>query len=399
VTRHLFGGTVGDWTFTAGVGNVAMLASATITFWNAQTGGTQYADLASDVAGSTTFDHVTSSDGTDGQVIGTVEPFYGSDEVWAMWASANSGPRLLMLAADVPQYVASNLSQVAVLLAQLTAHLAAVNPHSTKFEDLADWLSGAVPSDGQVPVYSGTSGKWAPGAGGGGGGGVSLAGGSTIQVPNGDTATRALRVRVPAGDRTAAPTTLSVEWNAGSDSVQNWIAVASLDQYGQLRMRPSAVDRVAARISRISAGQTAHMQDWGDESEVPLSWVEPNGAGRFPNLGHTLMYSLAGTVSTGTGEARLYNDTGVPLTIRAVRASVGTAPTGASLIVDVNKGGSTIFSTQSNRPTITAGNNTSGKVTAINTTTLNDGEYVTVDVDAVGSVVAGADLVVQVLAY
>src|SRR5439155_23771632 len=152
-------------------------------------------------------------------------------------------------------------------------------------------------------------------------------------------------------------------------------------------------------ISRISSGQTAHLQEWADESDVPLGWVEPNGAGRFPNLGHTLMYSLAGAVSTGTGKARLYNDTGVPLTIRAVRASVGTAPTGASLVVDVNKGGTTVFTTQANRPTIAAGANTSGKVTAINVTTLNDGEYVTVDIDQVGSTVAGAVHVVQVLAY
>ena len=43
-------------------------------------------------------------------------------------------------------------------------------------------------------------------------------------------------------------------------------------------------------------------------------------------------------------------------TITAVRASVGVAPTGASLIVDVHLDGTTIFTTQGNRPTITATN-------------------------------------------
>lgn len=398
-TRHAFGGDLTAWTFAAGVGGAVSAASTTVTFWNTPSGGTQYTDLASDAVGTTTFDHVISSDGTDGQTIGTIEPFFGPADVWFMYASANGGPRLLMFAADVASYVSNNVTSLAQLLNNFNAHLAAVNPHATRVEDLADWLSGAAPSDGQVPVYSAATSKWAPGAGGGGGGGVSLTGGSTIQIPNGDATTRALRVRVPAGTRSAAPTTLDVQWNAGSDSVPNWISVFTLDAYGQIRLRPSAVDRIASRISRISSGQTAHLQEWADENDVPLGWVEPNGAVRAPNLGQTLTYSLAGTVSTGTGKARLYNDTGVPLTIRAVRASVGTAPTGASLIVDVNKGGTTIFTTQANRPTIAAGTNTSGKVTAINVTTLNDGEYVTVDIDQVGSTVAGADLVVQVLAY
>lgn len=400
MTRHLFGGTIVDWTFTVGAENVATLASATVTFWNAQAGGTQYTDLASDITGTSTFDHVTSSDGTDGQVIGTISPFYGPDEVWAMWAAANNGPRLLVLAADVPQFVASNLQQLASLSSALTQHLAAVNPHATKLEDLADWLSGASPTDGQVPVWSASGAKWAPGAGGGGGGGVNLGGGSTIQIPNGDVTTMALRFLLPAGDRTTAgaPNTVSVQWNAGSDSAPNYQETFRLNEYGELRLQPSAINRVAERIKQFSGSQSSNLTEWTDFSNNVLASVGPNGVVRAPNLGMVLPFSLPGTVSTGTGTARLYNDTGVALTIRAVRASVGTAPTGASLIVDVKKGGTSIF-TSGNRPTVTAGTNTSGKVTAIATTSLGDGEYLTVDCDQVGSTVAGSDLTVQILAY
>lgn len=110
-----------------------------------------------------------------------------------------------------------------------------------------------------------------------------------------------------------------------------------------------------------------------------------------------LAFSKAGTLTTGTGTHRLYNDSGSTMTIVGVRASVGTAPTGASIIVDINVGGSTIFSTQGNRPTIAASGNTSGKVTNMNTTTIADGGYFTVDIDQVGSTVAGADLTVQIL--
>jgi hypothetical protein len=115
--------------------------------------------------------------------------------------------------------------------------------------------------------------------------------------------------------------------------------------------------------------------------------------------GKTLVFTVAGTVSAGAGGLRIPNATGSALTIRAVQASVGTAPTGASLIVDVNKNGTTIFTTQANRPTIAAAGNTSGKVTNMDVTSLADGDYLTVDVDQVGSGTPGSNLTVLVELY
>lgn len=105
-------------------------------------------------------------------------------------------------------------------------------------------------------------------------------------------------------------------------------------------------------------------------------------------------FSVAGVVAQATGAGRWYNDTGRTLTLVKVRASVGTSPTGSSLIVDVNKNGTTIFTTQGNRPTIAA-SGTTGTGTP-DVTTLADGDYLTVDIDAVGSTISGADLTVQV---
>ncbi|HEY9416462.1 MAG TPA: hypothetical protein VIQ30_17035 [Pseudonocardia sp.] len=106
--------------------------------------------------------------------------------------------------------------------------------------------------------------------------------------------------------------------------------------------------------------------------------------------------SAPGTVTApATGRTRLYNDTDVTLQIVAVRASAGVAPTTAALVVDVNRNGTTIFSTQSNRPSIAIGANTSGKVVPLDVVVIAPGDYLTADVDAG----AGAgDLVVQVLA-
>lgn len=80
-------------------------------------------------------------------------------------------------------------------------------------------------------------------------------------------------------------------------------------------------------------------------------------------------------------------------TLLDYRVRWGTAPTGASGIVDFNKNGTTIFTTQGNRPTVTTGTQLA-TTTAPNITTFADGDYISIDVDQIGSTVAGSDLVV-----
>lgn len=119
----------------------------------------------------------------------------------------------------------------------------------------------------------------------------------------------------------------------------------------------------------------------------------PAAGGSGPSIQRET-WSYQGTVATIAGGQRLYVEQAS--TILSCRASVGTPPTGASIKVDVNKNGTTIFTTQANRPTIAISGNTSGAVTNMNTNTLAAGDYLTVDVDQVGSTVAGADLTVTV---
>lgn len=82
-------------------------------------------------------------------------------------------------------------------------------------------------------------------------------------------------------------------------------------------------------------------------------------------------------------------------TILSVMSMAGTAPTGAAHVVDVNKNGVTIFTTQGNRPSIAAGAFASVERVP-NVTAVAAGQYLTVDVDAVGSIVAGSDVTVLV---
>jgi hypothetical protein len=107
-----------------------------------------------------------------------------------------------------------------------------------------------------------------------------------------------------------------------------------------------------------------------------------------------LAFSKSGTLTVGAGVSR-FPIKGGTFTIDSVAAMVNTAPTGASVIVDVNKNGTTIFGTQANRPTIAAAGN-SATVGTNSVTSVTTGDYITVDVDQIGSTAAGADLVVVV---
>lgn len=106
----------------------------------------------------------------------------------------------------------------------------------------------------------------------------------------------------------------------------------------------------------------------------------------------SITYSLPGNIYTGSGSTRLYFYGSC--TINRVIASVGTPPSGASIIIDVNKNGTSVYGIQTNRPTIASGLYVATSVPSV--TSISTGEYLTVDVDQVGSVVSGADLVVTI---
>lgn len=82
--------------------------------------------------------------------------------------------------------------------------------------------------------------------------------------------------------------------------------------------------------------------------------------------------------------------------VKSVRTVLGTAGTVQTTIVDVNKNGTTIFTTQGNRPTIAISGTVSPAATpnpgAVST--LNAGDVLSFDVDQFGT--SAADLSVSV---
>lgn len=322
----------------------------------------------------------------------------------------------------------------------LVAQHNADGTHNLALNDLSDVSTGGA-TNGQVLTYN--AGSWTPAAGGGGG----------DPAVGGDLSGTASNAQIVAGAVT------DTEVGAGANIAQSKIANLTSDLAGKASTSHShviadttnlqtsldakvddaekgAASGVAtldagtkvpvAQLPDATTGAKGIVQLAGDLAGTATSPTVPglankintsekgaangvaqlDGSGKVSpgqlqtsNITKVLPYSYLGSLSVGAGTFRLYNDMGTTWTITGVRASAGTAPTGASIIVDVNKNGTTIFTTQGNRPTIAISGNTSGNVTNMDVTTVAAGEYLTVDIDQVGSTIAGADLTVQVEVY
>lgn len=185
------------------------------------------------------------------------------------------------------------------------------------------------------------------------------------------------------------------------DVVPDGKLVISSDTDGSLSFKDGSGNRITLAPGNIAgpagpagpAGATGPTGPTGPQG--PTGATGPAGvAGASSSGGRGLVFYVDGTLATGTGKSAKIN---VPFTgrITKVVANVDTAPTGADIIVDIHKNGTTIFTTQSNRPTI-ASSATSGNTTTIEVSSVAIDDVLTLDIDQVGSTVAGADLSVTI---
>lgn len=103
------------------------------------------------------------------------------------------------------------------------------------------------------------------------------------------------------------------------------------------------------------------------------------------------------TTDLTTGTAKVTFRMPFAFTLTAVRASVTTAPTDAALQVDINESGASILSTVLSIDSGEKTSTTAATAAVISDSSLADDAEITIDIDQVGSTVAGAGLKVTLI--
>jgi hypothetical protein len=98
-------------------------------------------------------------------------------------------------------------------------------------------------------------------------------------------------------------------------------------------------------------------------------------------------------LTTGTNRVRFRMP--FAATLLAVRANVNTAPTGSTLIVDVNEAGASVLGTKLSIDASEFSSTTAASAATITDSSLADDAEISIDIDQVGSSVAGAGLKVS----
>lgn len=224
---------------------------------------------------------------------------------------------------------------------------------------------------------------------------------NVVYMGNGDVTRKPLELRIPAGSRAGAPNTFEVSRNTGTDAVPVWTSHVFVDQFGQFTIWNSNLAQVPFTLKALGT-PTANQMEVLDSGSVARVWIDSVFRLRSSNNGKTFTLNSVGNNVVGVLPVRIYNDTLVQLAIRSVRISCAVAPTGTTVIVDIFKNGTTIFTDQTKRPVIAVGALTSGRIAFPITNviqTVESGDVLTASITQIGSTLPGTNMVVQIEAY
>lgn len=117
-------------------------------------------------------------------------------------------------------------------------------------------------------------------------------------------------------------------------------------------------------------------------------------------VGMPVEYSVAVSdestaLTTGTGKVTFRMP--FAMTLTAVRASVTTAPTGSTLVVDINEGGTSVLSTELSIDASEKTSTTAASAAVISDSALADDAEMTIDIDQIGATIAGAGLKITLI--
>ena len=162
----------------------------------------------------------------------------------------------------------------------------------------------------------------------------------------------------------------------------------------------------AATLNALTAAINAHDHSGNGGSAIPGSaltglntltvgqGVIPATSLALPSANSVVMWYIDGSLVTGDGQSATIR---VPFsgTITRADAYVGTAPTGANIVIAIRKNSSDIWTESPDHRLNISTSALSGYTTTFDTTAVTAGDYFNLDVDQVGSSVIGSSLTVE----
>ena len=187
--------------------------------------------------------------------------------------------------------------------------------------------------------------------------------------------------------------------SVGAISSGTWRGATVQTGYGGTGLTSFAVGdtiycSIANTLAKLS-GNTTTTQKWLTQTGDGTNSAAPSWSSALPVA--IVVACSDETTDLTTGTAKVTFRMPHAMTLSAVRLNVNTAPTGSVLIVDVKESGTTIFST---KPQIATSAKTSvgGAVPGVlSDTSLADDAEITINLDQVGSTIAGKGLKVTLI--
>jgi len=194
---------------------------------------------------------------------------------------------------------------------------------------------------------------------------------------------------------------LEVDTSAGQVGI-NTHPTEALDVGGNARVTGNViVDTIAEKTNDTGVTVDSCLIKNGSAADSLLLGSQ-NGAYYLARANHTgtqaastitaLIAASDETTDLTTGTAKATFRIPKAITLTEVRASVTTAPTGSTIIVDINESGSTILSTKLTIDATEKTSTTAATPPVISDSSLADDAEITIDIDQIGSTIAGAGL-------
>lgn len=227
---------------------------------------------------------------------------------------------------------------------------------------------------------------------GGGEGGITFDASNGVTLDSNPAGGLYAAMGVQTGGGLYDPIWMQGETLSASDLVDVGVQMAAGPNYVGMRLSEKDSDTVQL-YADVAGGYMMQLRNRGSGKGWAVSddgTVNAKIAAAFQHI-----LTVPGALTTGTDKAAHFQMPDKAL-IDEVRCHVGTQPVGASVIVDVNDDGTTIFTTQGNRPEIADSTSDDTSGVADGGTAVAKDSVITVDIDQIGSGTAGSDLTVFV---